>query len=135
MATSSQGRKPLHPAAGRALARMATHAGDGIRAERIRRRWSLAFLAGRAGISTSHLAQLEAGKPASLEAYARVMTALGLLPELMAIDPRARAPRGRQDEDLVHAAMGEVEARRLRSFGFGLAIDEPYQHLSVRGTC
>jgi transcriptional regulator with XRE-family HTH domain len=123
---------PASETAVRALARLASRAGDLIRDERLQRRWTLATLASRAGISTSHLAQLESGKPASLDTYARVLTALGRQPDLTATDPRGHS-RKRDDEDFVHAAMGEVEARRLRSFAFEMAIDEPYQHYQFAG--
>ncbi|MEO5703870.1 MAG: hypothetical protein ABIZ52_02265, partial [Candidatus Limnocylindrales bacterium] len=43
---------------------------------------------------------------------------------------RGAVPRG---QDFVHAAMGELEARRMRKFGFGVAIDEPYQHYQFAG--
>ena len=111
---------------------MASHAGDVVREERTRRRWTLATLATRAGISPSHLAQLESGKPASLETYARVMTALDRDVDLVAASPRSRSST-RPDEDLVHAAMGEVEARRLHALGFEVAIDAPYQHYQFAG--
>ena len=35
--------------------------------------------------------------------------------------------------DLVHAAMGELEAARLRAHQFRVAIDEPYQHFQFAG--
>jgi transcriptional regulator with XRE-family HTH domain len=112
---------------------MASGIGEQLREERLRRQWSLATVAARAGISVAHLCQIEAGKPASLDSYARVTTALDLRPELTALDPRQRAPRIRADADFVHAAMAEVEASRLGSFGFAMAIDEPYQHYQFAG--
>jgi transcriptional regulator with XRE-family HTH domain len=114
-----------------ALARMASGMGEQLRNERIRRGWSLAVLAQRAGVSTGHLCQIEAGKPASLDAYARVAVALDIRPELIAVDPRHRSRSGGGDEDLVHAAMAEVEAAHLGGFGFRIAIDEPYQHADL----
>lgn len=112
---------------------MAAGAGVAIRDERLRRRWSLAVLADRAGISPAHLAQLEAGKAASLETYARVMVALDRRPELLAVDPRQRTALRRGDEDLVHAAMGELEAAHLAGLGYEVAMDEPYQHYQFAG--
>lgn len=111
---------------------MASGIGEQLREVRLQRRWSLATVAARAGISVAHLCQIEAGKPASLESYARVAVALDRRPELDLIDPRQRSAV-RRDEDFVHAAMAEVEASRLGSFGFGLAIDEPYQHYQFAG--
>ena len=77
--------------------------------------------------------RVEAGAPASLETYARVFTALDLLPELTATDPRRRTVRPAREEDPVHSAMGELEATRLRAHGFTIGIDEPYQHFQFAG--
>lgn len=94
---------------------------------------SLHFLADRAGVSTSHLQELEAGAPVSLETYARVTTALELWPELLATDARQRQRTSSREQDFVHAAMGELEASRFRAHGFGVALDEPYQHYQFAG--
>lgn len=91
------------------------------------------MLGERAGVSTSLVQRLESGEPVSLETYARVTTALDLRPELLALDPRQRQRAGRAAQDFVHAAMGELEASRLRSNGFSLAMDEPYQHYQFAG--
>jgi transcriptional regulator with XRE-family HTH domain len=112
---------------------MALGAGQTIREERLRRRWTLAILANRAGISPAHAAGVEAGEPASLETYARLMTALDLQPNLVAFDRRQRSSHARLDEDFVHAAMGDLHAARVRSFGFDVRIDEPYQHYQFAG--
>ncbi len=112
---------------------MAAAAGIRVREERKRRRWSLSALAARAGISPAHVAEVEAGQTASLETYARLFTALDLEPEVTAIDPRRRVRPARPDEDLVHAAMGELEVARLVGFGFEAGIDEPYQHYQFAG--
>lgn len=111
---------------------MAFAAGQVIREARLRAGWSLGNLAARAGISPAHLTQIEAGKPASLESYARVATSLSLRPDLLLADPRG-SKRSGDGEDFVHAAMGEVEARRLQPRGFEVAIDEPYQHYQFAG--
>jgi transcriptional regulator with XRE-family HTH domain len=126
-------RFPISPAAARALARMTVTAGQAIRDERLRRRWTLRELAGRVGVSTAHLQQLEAGAGVSLETYARVATGLDLWPELTASDPRRRKAAQARDVDPVHAAMGELEVGRLREHGFPVAIDEPYQHYQFAG--
>ena len=122
-------RQPISPAAAQALNRMAIDAGTTVRDERSRRRWSLAQLGRRAGISTSHLQGLEAGEPASLETYARVMTTLGLRPALVA-EGRAMKTAG---QDRVHASMGELQAALLQQRGYPVAIDEPYQHYQFAG--
>lgn len=84
-------------------------------------------------MSTAHLQDLESGAPVSLETYARVTTALELWPELLATDARQRQRARSQEQDFVHAAMGELEAGRLRSNCFGVAMDEPYQHYQFAG--
>jgi transcriptional regulator with XRE-family HTH domain len=112
--------------------RLAVAAGQRVRAERLRRGWRLRDVAERAGISVGHVSELESGMPVSLETYARVLTALELPLELTA-EPRARGPARGQTQDAVHSAMGELEARRLRSFGYEVAMDEPYQHYQFAG--
>lgn len=107
--------------------------GQQIRDERLRRHWTLRQLADRAGVSAAHLQLLESGEPVSLETYARVTTALDLRPELLALDPRHRQRAGQGTQDFVHAAMGELEAGRLRGIGFSVAMDEPYQHYQFAG--
>lgn len=109
-------------------------AGSRIRAERDRRGWSLATLALRAGVSRSAAQTAESGKHASLEMIVALSAALGLSVELDLVD-RKRRDRltSLRSEDPVHAAMGELEARRLRGFGFPVAIDEPYQHYQFSG--
>jgi len=126
-------REPISEAAARALARLASTVGQTIHDERVRRHWTLRQLADSAGISTAFLQSLESGEPVSLETYARVTTALDLRAELLALDPRQRRRAGHSSQDFVHAAMGELEAGRFRGFGFGVAMDEPYQHYQFAG--
>ena len=125
----------MSPAARAALARMAQVAGQQIREERIRRRWTLRALAGRAGVAISVAHDAEAGGVLTLESYARLAAALGLRPSLDLADARGRAgTRAAGDSaDFVHAAMGELEARALGGPGRTLAIDEPYQHYQFAG--
>ena len=114
---------------------MGVDAGQAIREERLRRNWTLRVLADRAGVSVATAHSVESGQVSSLESYARLATALGLRPSLDLADPRARAgTRASSDSlDLVHAAMGELEARALKGPGRTLAIDEPYQHYQFAG--
>ena len=119
------------PAAARALFRMTAIAGQAIRDERIRRRLTLRDCAGRAGVSPALVQKLESGGSVSLEAYARVATALDLRAELV-LGNRRRRPVLR-DADPVHSAMGELDAAHVRSLGFHVAIDEPYQHFQFAG--
>jgi transcriptional regulator with XRE-family HTH domain len=113
------------------LNRLAVAAGRRAKVERTRRGWSCRTVAARAGISVGYLSELETGMPVSLETYARVYTALDLPLELRA-DPYERGT-AQGGQDFVHAAMGELEARRLRRLGFVVAIDEPYQHYQFAG--
>jgi transcriptional regulator with XRE-family HTH domain len=112
---------------------MSTGAGTVVRQERLRRDLPLRVVAQRAGVSLSMVQRIESGTPVSLETYARVFTALDLRPELIAADPRRRAAPIVRDEDPVHAAMGELEAARLRAGGFTVVLDEPYQHFQFAG--
>ena len=126
-------RLPISPAAAKAVARMSATAGQAVREERLRRRWTLRDLGERAGVSAAQVQLLESGATVSLETYARVATSLDLWPELTAADPRKRRSVQGAEHDLVHAAMGELEVRRLRAQGFRVAIDEPYQHYQFAG--
>jgi transcriptional regulator with XRE-family HTH domain len=111
---------------------VAVAAGDLVRAERQRRGLSLRDLAAKAGISISSLATLEVGRATSVETYARISTALGLRLEMTLTDPRRRSSRA-DESDVVHAAMGDAEARHLRSHGFEVRLDVPYQHYQFAG--
>lgn len=125
---------PRRPA-DRTLARVAVELGSSIHDERTRRAWTLRELAGRAGVSPSLVHALESGQPGSLWSYARIADALGLRLEFALVDPRRRdRPSGHaRDEDPVHAAMGEVEARHLLGLGFDVSLDEPFQHFQFAG--
>ena len=105
--------------------------GAEIRAERIRRRWTLRDLAGKAGVSPSMVHGVEAGEPASLEGYWRIAAALGLHPRF-ALSPDRAAAAGRAVEP-VHAAMGEIEAEHFGGHPFEVRLDEPYQHYQFAG--
>lgn len=88
-------------------------------------------LAERASVSLTTVHRVESGQPASLDVYARLLHALSLPLELVSA-PRS-SDRSRSDEDVVHAAMGEHEAARLRRHGLRVAIDHPYQHYQFAG--
>ncbi len=122
------------PATRSKLDQIVAVAGSRIRAERQRRRWSLATLAERAGVSRSAAQAAESGKHASLEMIVALSAALGLSVELDLVDRKRRERLSSvRSEDPVHAAMGELEARRLRGHGFNVALDEPYQHYQFSG--
>ena len=104
-----------------------------IRTARLAKAWTVTELANRAGVSRSLVYMIEAGEPASTEAAARLATALGLRLEFAVTDPRRRGPGRPMGADVVHSAMGEAEAAHLRPFGFGVGIDEPYQHFQFAG--
>ena len=106
--------------------------GDAIRSERRRRHWTLAELATRSTVATSTVHDLESGARGSLEVAVRVARALGLEVRVDAVDSR-HGPDVRQPTDIVHAAMGELEIAHLRPHGFGLGVDEPYQHYQFAG--
>jgi transcriptional regulator with XRE-family HTH domain len=113
---------------------MAVEAGTALRAERVARHLTLRDVAARAGIAASTLHRLEAGELGTLDSYADVAVCLGGRPTLAFEFGRSgRAAIRRRDEDLVHAAMGELEAAHFGGFGFSVAIDEPYQHYQFAG--
>jgi transcriptional regulator with XRE-family HTH domain len=107
--------------------------GTEIRDARLARRWTVAALAERAEVSRSLVYLVETGEPASTEAALRLVGALGLRLEFALSDPRRRANARPMGADVVHSAMGEVEAAHLRPFGFGVGIDEPYQQFQFAG--
>lgn len=105
-----------------------------VRDARIARRWSVAELADRAGVSRTATYLLEAGRTSTSETVARVASALGRRLEFNLIDPRRKADlRASLSGDPVHSIMGEFEARHLRPGGFGVGMDEPYQHFQFAG--
>ncbi len=112
---------------------MAVDSGQRVRAERRRRRWTQRALADRAGVGPTVVHDVETGDVASLESYARIAVALGLRPDLLLTDPRANPAKKHGGGDVVHAAMGEIEARMLAGEGRHVAIDEPYQHYQFAG--
>jgi hypothetical protein len=77
--------------------------------------------------------RVEAGEPASTDLATSVAAAIGHRVELQLVDPRRRDRRPNLNGDAVHSAMGEYEARHLRSLGFSVGIDEPYQHFQFAG--
>jgi hypothetical protein len=85
----------------------------------------------RSGLSGAAIQLLEAGRPGSVEAYARVATALNLRPELHLEEGRRNAAVRAQDP--VHAWMGDAQAAHLQALGASVAIDEPYQHFQFAG--
>jgi transcriptional regulator with XRE-family HTH domain len=114
------------------LARLRVQLGREAHDERHRRRWTLAELAARAGVSVATAQRIEAGQPASLECCVRVGLALGLEPQLGLAAPR-RAGAPSRDGDPVHAALGEIEAAHFRRPGAVVLLDEPYQHYQFAG--
>ena len=128
--------RPLEPPSGTsatALARVEAAAGTIIHEQRTRRRWTLRRLADAAGLSVSAVHGAEAGRPTSLATYVRIGTALGLRPELTFTDRRRTSAPVLRRGDLVHSAMGDLEARHLARLGYPTGIDEPYQHFQFAG--
>jgi transcriptional regulator with XRE-family HTH domain len=111
--------------------RLAMELGQQVRDERTRRRWTIAQLAERSGLSLGAVHRVEAGAASTLGGYARLGVALGLDARFALTHERAAAAM--RDADVVHAAMGEVEARHLRRHGHEVLLDEPYQHYQFAG--
>lgn len=105
-----------------------------IRQKRMQHRWGLRELAGRARLSVAMVQAIESGAAGSVDAYARLATALGLRLDLGLSDPTARPGEiSHRTVDTVHSAMGEFEAAHFRRFAFPVGIDEPYQHYQFAG--
>jgi len=118
---------------GRELSRIAATLGSTIHDERRRRRLSLRQAAELAHVGLGTAQAVEAGKVCSLETYLRLCEGLRLKAEFEFVDPRRRERLARRATDPVHAAMGEAEAGQLRSLGFAVGIDEPFQHYQFAG--
>ena len=122
--------RPPAPAAEALATRLALTVGAAFSDERRRRQLTTRQLAARARVSAGTINALEAGHRLSLDAYARVATALGM-PLEWVFDRRGQGAR--QRTDVVHAAMGESQARRSRALGLQVSIDHPYQHYQFAG--
>jgi transcriptional regulator with XRE-family HTH domain len=122
---------PRRRRAAETLLRLRVEAGRDAYDERRRRRWSLADVAERAGVSLATAQRVESGHPSSLDAIVAVAVGLGLEPQLR-LASKTRRPNLR-DADPVHAAMAEIEARELGRAGRIVLIDEPYQHYQFAG--
>jgi DNA-binding XRE family transcriptional regulator len=116
-----------------AVSRLWVLFGAQIRETRRERRWSIAELASRAGLSRSFVYSVEAGQAGSIEAVARLATTLGRRAEIELVDPRRQDRRANLSADPVHSAMGEFETGHLRATGFEVGIDVPYQHYQFAG--
>jgi hypothetical protein len=126
-----QGSDPV--ACRRQLAVLAAGVGAQLKAERERRGLSLAALSTAAGLSVSVVQGVESGRPARLETYVRLGAPLRLKLEMEMLDPQRRMRQTARAQDPVHAAMGEIEAARLRGFGHTIGLDEPFQHFHFGG--
>ena len=127
-----QTRQLPTPASAAQARNVATTMGMAVAEERRRRRWPARELARRARVSTATVTNVEAGRGASLDTYARLAVALGLTLEV-ALASRRRWHGRPERSDLVHAAMGELEARWLTGRGYEVALDHPYQHYQFAG--
>lgn len=126
---------------------VATRLGALIRTERRGQDLTLATLAEMAGVSTSSTHAVEGGRRATLGMYVRLVRALDKrlvidLGDLRGTDPVIPAeglsaivgrPQSATGRDIVHAAMGELEAARLLAHGRPLGIDVPWQHYRFGG--
>ena len=120
--------RPATPDADALASRLALTIGVAMADERRRRGLTTRRLAEKARLSPASINALESGRRLSLDAYARVAVALGLPLEFV-VERRPARPRA----DVVHAAMGEHQARRLQATGAQVAIDHPYQHYQFAG--
>ena len=129
---SPRKRSRATPRVAAEVRRLAVTFGLRVREARIARGWSVSALAGAAAISPEMIYRAEAGAPTSTEMAVRLALALDRRVEIDLIDRRRRrAPS--LSVDLVHSAMGETEASHLRELGFGVGLDEPYQHYQFAG--
>jgi transcriptional regulator with XRE-family HTH domain len=121
--------------------------GSLVRQERRRRDLTLAQLAARAQVSTSSVHTAEHGRRSSIEMFVRLVTALDMrlgislderdaaatsVSEPMSTQIPDRVPR-LHGRDIVHAAMGELEASHLQRLRRDVGIDEPWQHFQFAG--
>jgi transcriptional regulator with XRE-family HTH domain len=115
------------------LKRVSVSIGIQIREARLGRHWTVEHLATKAGVSRWVAYLAERGEPVSMEALVRLVRALGLRLEFELTDPNRRERAAPRRIDVVHAAMGEVEASHFRPLGFNVGLDEPYQHFQFAG--
>lgn len=123
--------RPAPPAVLASLTAIHVSLGAEVRAERLRRRWTIDRLAREAGLSRTLVYLVERGEPTRLETCARLGAALGLRLEVGLRDPRQRAAA--RAADPVHAAIVEGLAARYAAQGHHVAVDEPYQHFQFAG--
>jgi transcriptional regulator with XRE-family HTH domain len=109
--------------------------GGQLRDERTRRHLTVTELAERAHVSKAAASAAENGDRASLDMLAALAGALGLSLEMDLVDRRQkdRMLGALKAEDPVHAAMGELEAARLRGLRHPVGMDVPYQHYQFSG--
>jgi transcriptional regulator with XRE-family HTH domain len=118
---------------GRDAGRLALTIGASVRDERRRRHITLRELSVSTGLSKSCIHDVECGEQASLPAYVTIARGLGLRVEFALADPRRKTGSQEGQADVVHAAMGEAQAERLRTRGFQVRLDEPYRHYQFAG--
>lgn len=125
---------PAPESAAAGLRRVWVALGSAVRDARLARKWSVRSLAAKAGVSPVVAYRVEAGQPTTLAAVVRMTSAPGLRLDVALADPRRRIEsRAQLSSDMVHSAMGELEASHLRRFGYLVGIDEPYQHFQFAG--
>lgn len=117
----------------REVSRLAMALGLATREERVRRRMTLGAVAELSGVGLTTVHDIESGRVGSLETYVRLADALRLRAAFALADPRRREPLTRRAADPVHAAMGEAQAAHLRTLGFQVGVDEPFQHYQFAG--
>lgn len=118
---SQDGRRS--DAIGREIARIAALFGDAVRNERRQRKVTLRALATASGLGRATIADVEAGRPATLDTYVRVASVLRLRADLRLVDPRRRDGAADRQRDVVHAAMGEAQVAHFLELGCQVRID------------
>lgn len=104
-----------------------------FREERRRRRWTLRELSTKTGLGISVIHGVEMGRTAGIGTYVRLGKVLGLEIELVDAVRRRLPSALAREVDLVHSAMGELQAATLSALGFPIGVDEPYQHFQFAG--
>ncbi len=107
--------------------------GRAVRALRVRRRWRQIDLAAAAAVSRTHVGRIERGeRPGlTLDAVDSVAIALGASTDLLM---RWNGEGLDRLLDEAHARLVEVVVRRLRSFGWEVAVEVSFSRNGERGS-
>ena len=123
--------RPALPSSDAMLAKLRGGLAGGIDDERRSQRLTLRQLGEMALVAPSVVHEATTGGDVSLETYVRLLDALEMRLDV-AVRPARRRPAD-AGSDIVHSAMGELEAAHFRHLLLPTAIDEPYQHYQFAG--